>query len=121
MAEPALSLSGLEKCYGDTAAVAGLDLDVAEGEFVTLLGPSGCGKTTTLGLIAGFLPLSAGDIRLKGRSVTDLAPFRRDIGVVFQDYALFPHMTAEENVAFGLKMRRIAKAETASRDRKSVV
>jgi putative spermidine/putrescine transport system ATP-binding protein len=115
MADPALSLRGLEKRYGDTAAVAGLDLDVAEGEFVTLLGPSGCGKTTTLGLIAGFLPLSAGDIRLRGRSVTDLAPFRRDIGVVFQDYALFPHMTAEENVAFGLKMRKVARAETASR------
>jgi ABC-type Fe3+/spermidine/putrescine transport system ATPase subunit len=115
MADPALSLRGLQKHYGDTAAVAGLDLDVAEGEFVTLLGPSGCGKTTTLGLIAGFLPLSAGDIRLRGRSVTGLAPFRRDIGVVFQDYALFPHMTAEENVAFGLKMRKVAKAETASR------
>jgi putative spermidine/putrescine transport system ATP-binding protein len=115
MAEPALSLSGLEKRYGDTRAVAGLDLEVAEGEFVTLLGPSGCGKTTTLGLIAGFLPLSGGDIRLRGRSVTDLAPYRRDIGVVFQDYALFPHMTAEENVAFGLRMRKVAKAETASR------
>jgi putative spermidine/putrescine transport system ATP-binding protein len=115
MGDPALSLVAVEKRYGDAAAVAGLTLDVAEGEFVTLLGPSGCGKTTTLGLIAGFLPLSAGDIRLKGRSVIGLPPFRRDIGVVFQDYALFPHMTAEENVAFGLKMRKVAKAETASR------
>jgi spermidine/putrescine ABC transporter ATP-binding subunit len=105
----------LEKRYGATAAVAGIDLDVAEGEFVTLLGPSGCGKTTTLGLIAGFLPLSGGDIRLKGRSVIGLPPFRRDIGVVFQDYALFPHMTAEDNVAFGLKMRKVPKAEMASR------
>jgi len=115
MAEPALSLVALEKRYGDTAAVSNLTLHVAEGEFVTLLGPSGCGKTTTLGLIAGFLPLSGGDIRLKGRSVVGLPSFRRDIGVVFQDYALFPHMTAEVNVAFGLKMRRVPKPEMASR------
>src|SRR5215475_8672256 len=98
VAEPALSLVGLEKRYGDMRAVAGIDLDVADGEFVTLLGPSGCGKTTTLGLIAGFFGPSAGDVRLKGRSIAGLRPYRRDIGVVFQDYALFPHMTAAENV-----------------------
>src|SRR5215470_15165827 len=115
MGEPALRLAGLAKFYGDTVAVAQLDLDVAEGEFVTLLGPSGCGKTTTLGLIAGFFPPSGGDVRIRGRSVIDVPPFRRDIGVVFQDYALFPHMSAAENVAFGLKMRRLPKAEIAQR------
>jgi putative spermidine/putrescine transport system ATP-binding protein len=97
--------------------VAGIDLDVAEGEFVTLLGPSGCGKTTTLGLIAGFFPPTAGEIYLKGKPVADLPSFRRDIGVVFQDYALFPHMTAAENVAFGLEMRRVPRAECRERVR----
>ena len=115
MAEPALSLIGLEKRYGDMRAVAGITLDVPEGEFLTLLGPSGCGKTTTLGLIAGFFPPSAGEVRIKGRSITNLPPFRRDIGVVFQDYALFPHMSAAQNVAFGLRMRKVARAETDRR------
>ncbi|HEY3073798.1 MAG TPA: ATP-binding cassette domain-containing protein, partial [Burkholderiales bacterium] len=89
-----LRLAGLEKRYGATVAVAGIDLEVREGEFMTLLGPSGCGKTTTLGLIAGFFPPSAGEIYLRGQPVAGLPPFKRDIGVVFQDYALFPHMTA---------------------------
>ena len=115
MSEPALRLAGIEKRYGATIAVAGVDLDVREGEFVTLLGPSGCGKTTTLGLIAGFFPPTRGEIYLKGRPVANLPPFRRDIGVVFQDYALFPHMTAGENVAFGLKMRDLEKGEIARR------
>ncbi len=115
MADAALELIGLEKHYGGAAAVAGIDLTVNEGEFVTLLGPSGCGKTTTLALVAGFLPPTAGEILLKGKSVADLPAFRRDIGVVFQDYALFPHMTAAENVAFGLKMRRVPSSETAKR------
>jgi len=113
--DPALRLSGIEKHYGGTVAVAGIDLDVAEGEFVTLLGPSGCGKTTTLGLIAGFFPPTSGEIYLKGKPVADLPSFRRDIGVVFQDYALFPHMTAAQNVAFGLRMRKVGAAETDKR------
>ena len=117
MAEPALRLAGIEKHYGATTAVAGIDLAVAEGELVTLLGPSGCGKTTTLGLIAGFFAPSAGEIYLKGKPVVDLPSFRRDIGVVFQDYALFPHMSAGENVGFGLRMRNVAPAEIASRVR----
>jgi len=115
MVDPALSLAGIEKRYGDTLAVAGLDLDVAEGEFVTLLGPSGCGKTTTLAVVAGFFAPSKGDVRIKGRSVLGLPPFRRDIGVVFQDYALFAHMTAAQNVAFGLMMRRVSKPEIERR------
>ena len=113
--DAALCLVGIEKHYGSTPAVAGIDLAVRDGEFVTLLGPSGCGKTTTLALIAGFFPPTAGEIYLKGKPVADLPSFRRDIGVVFQDYALFPHMTAAQNVAFGLKMRKVAPAEIAQR------
>lgn len=120
MSEPALRLAGIEKRYGATVAVAGVDLEVGEGEFVTLLGPSGCGKTTTLGLIAGFFPPTRGEIYLKGRPVANLPPFRRDIGVVFQDYALFPHMTVGENVAFGLKMRDLKKAEIGQRVREAL-
>ena len=113
--EPALRLSNIEKHYGATQAVAGIDLSVAEGEFVTLLGPSGCGKTTTLGLIAGFFPATGGEIFLKGKEVAGLPPFRRNIGVVFQDYALFPHMSIKENVAFGLQMRKTPREETVRR------
>ena len=115
MSEAALRLAGIEKRYGATVAVAGIDLEVRDGEFLTLLGPSGCGKTTTLGLIAGFFPPSAGEIFLRGRPVAGLPPFKRDIGVVFQDYALFPHMTAGENVAFGLRMRGLPKEEIQNR------
>ncbi|HYI85668.1 MAG TPA: ABC transporter ATP-binding protein, partial [Burkholderiales bacterium] len=115
MSEAALRLAGIEKRYGATVAVAGVDLEVRDGEFLTLLGPSGCGKTTTLGLIAGFFPPSAGEIFLRGRPVAGLPPFKRDIGVVFQDYALFPHMTAGENVAFGLRMRGLRKEEMERR------
>src|SRR5207237_781710 len=112
--------AGLEKRYGATVAVAGIDLEVREGEFMTLLGPSGCGKTTTLGLIAGFFPPSAGEIYLKGQPVAGLPPFKRDIGVVFQDYALFPHMSAGDNVAFGLRMRNVAPAEIDQRVREAL-
>ena len=106
--ETALRLIGLEKHYGDNRRRRRASTSMSrDGEFLTLLGPSGCGKTTTLSLIAGFFPPSAGEIRLAGQPVTDLPPFRRDIGVVFQDYALFPHMTVAENVAFGLRMRNV--------------
>ncbi|MFN2646538.1 MAG: ABC transporter ATP-binding protein [Burkholderiales bacterium] len=115
-----LRLERLEKRYGSAVAVAGIDLAVGEGEFMTLLGPSGCGKTTTLGLIAGFFPPTAGSIHIGGGPVAELPPFRRDIGVVFQDYALFPHLTAAENVAFGLRMRKLAAAEIATRVREAL-
>ena len=88
---PILSLEGVVKRYGLTTAVGPIDLDVMQGEFVTLLGPSGCGKTTTLQIIAGLLVASAGRVRLQGRDMTGVAPSARDMGVVFQNYALFPH------------------------------
>jgi len=113
--EPAVSLRGVSKHFGAAVAVDGIDLDVRQGEFLTLLGPSGCGKTTTLNMIAGFLRPDGGSIRLNGREVDDLPPFHRDIGLVFQDYALFPHMTVAENIGFGLRMRRVARAEITRR------
>ncbi|MDM9624676.1 ABC transporter ATP-binding protein [Rhizobium sp. S152] len=100
-----LTLSRLRKSYGSTNVVDGIDLDVEAGELVSLLGPSGCGKTTTLRMIAGLAMPSHGDILFKGRSVTDVPVHKREVGVLFQSYALFPHMTVQANVAFGLEMR----------------
>ncbi len=96
-------------------AVAGIDLEVHDGEFFSMLGPSGSGKTTTLRMIAGFELPTAGRIFLHGTDVTEVAPFDRDVNTVFQDYALFPHMSVGENVGYGLMVRRVAKAERASR------
>jgi putative spermidine/putrescine transport system ATP-binding protein len=115
-----LELDNLSKRYGDHAAVAGVTLDVPDGEFIVLLGPSGCGKTTTLRMIAGFVEPSGGAARIGGVDVTYLPPWRRNTGMVFQSYALFPHMTVVENVAFGLEMRKIAKAEIAARAREAL-
>ena len=102
-------LKQVSKRYGDTIAVRGLDLDIREGEFLTLLGPSGCGKTTTLRMIAGFVLPSSGTVHLGDEDVTRLPPNKRGIGMVFQDYALFPHMTIGENIGFGLTERRVDK------------
>lgn len=113
----AIRLSGLRKSYGRTEAVAGVDLEIADGEFFSMLGPSGSGKTTVLRMIAGFETPSGGTVELAGRDVTRLAPFERDVHTVFQDYALFPHMTVEQNVAYGLKVRGVAKAERLVRAR----
>jgi putative spermidine/putrescine transport system ATP-binding protein len=110
-----LSISGLEKAYGDVRAVRGIDLEVAEGELVSLLGPSGCGKTTTLRCVAGFEIPTGGSIAFDGSDVTDLPPEKRDIGMVFQNYALFPHLTVAQNLAFGLEMRRIEHGAKAKR------
>ncbi len=108
-------LKQVTKRYGDTFAVRGLDLDIREGEFLTLLGPSGCGKTTTLRMIAGFVLPSSGTVYLGDEDVTRLPPNKRDIGMVFQDYALFPHMTIGENIAFGLTERHIDKMAISRR------
>jgi putative spermidine/putrescine transport system ATP-binding protein len=110
-----LSLKSLARRYGSTVAVADVTLDVAQGEFVVLLGPSGCGKTTTLRMIAGFVEPSAGSIAIGGRDVTALPPWKRNVGLVFQSYALFPHMTVSENIAFGLEMRGMDRAAMAGR------
>jgi putative spermidine/putrescine transport system ATP-binding protein len=110
-----LALEALTKRFGDAVAVDRLSLTVEKGEFVSLLGPSGCGKTTTLQMIAGFVEPSAGSIRLGERDLTAIRPAARGLGIVFQSYALFPHMTAAENVAFGLEMRGVAKAEQVRR------
>ena len=104
-----LQLRGLSKHFGAHLAVRDVDLNVAAGEMIVLLGPSGCGKTTTLRMIAGFLSASSGDILLDGVSILALPPHRRDIGVVFQSYALFPHLTVARNVRFGLEMRRMRR------------
>jgi putative spermidine/putrescine transport system ATP-binding protein len=114
-AEPDVRLRGLRKLYGEVVAVDGVDLDVARGEFFTMLGPSGSGKTTTLRLIAGFESPDEGTISLRGRDVSGDPPYARDVNTVFQDYALFPHMTVGENVAYGLKIKRVPRAERRTR------
>jgi len=111
----AVRLESVEKRYGDVVAVAGVDLEVRDGEFFSMLGPSGSGKTTTLRMIAGFELPTAGRILLHGADVTAIPPFDRDVNTVFQDYALFPHMTVGDNVAYGLVVRKVARAERVTR------
>jgi putative spermidine/putrescine transport system ATP-binding protein len=116
-----IAFESVRKSYDGTSyVVRGLDLDVAQGEFLTLLGPSGSGKTTTLMMLAGFETPTEGVIRLAGERIDSVPPHRRNIGVVFQNYALFPHMTVGENVAFPLKMRRLGKAEVRTRVRRAL-
>ena len=110
-----IAISGLVKGFGAVTAVDHADLVVADGELFTLLGPSGCGKTTLLRLLAGFSQPDAGEIRFGDRVVNGLAPYERNIGMVFQNYALWPHMTVAANVAYGLKLRKLSAAEIASR------
>lgn len=110
-----LELRGLGKRFGGTIAVDDLSLSIPKGEFVCLLGPSGCGKTTTLQMIAGFVQPSAGAIHLDGKDITGLKPCRRGLGIVFQSYALFPHMTVAQNVAFGLEMRKVPPVQRRER------
>jgi putative spermidine/putrescine transport system ATP-binding protein len=118
---PAVRLAGIRRRYGDVHAVAGIDLEIARGEFFTLLGPSGSGKTTTLRIIAGFERPDEGVVELGGVDVTSTPPFLRDVNTVFQDYALFPHMTVAENIGYGLRVKgesraaRRAKVEEALR------
>ena len=110
-----VELSSVTKRFGSLVAVDDLSLELASGEFFTLLGPSGCGKTTTLRMVAGFEQPSAGEIRIEGDDVADLPPHKRPTNTVFQSYALFPHLSVEDNVAFGLKRKRVPKAEIGRR------
>jgi putative spermidine/putrescine transport system ATP-binding protein len=115
VAEIDVRLEGIRKTYGDVVAVDRVDLEIPAGEFFTLLGPSGSGKTTTLRLIAGFERPDEGHIELGGADVTNRAPYERDVNTVFQDYALFPHMTVAENVAYGLRVKHVPRAERKRR------
>jgi spermidine/putrescine ABC transporter ATP-binding subunit len=110
-----VALTGLVKRYGATRALDGVSLAIAPGEFFTLLGPSGCGKTTTLRSVAGFVTPDAGEVAIDGASMTGVPPHRRRVGMVFQHYALFPHRTVAQNVAFGLRMQKVEKTEIARR------
>ncbi|MSS00208.1 ABC transporter ATP-binding protein [Arthrobacter sp. BL-252-APC-1A] len=111
----AISLSAVTKSFGDFTAVKDLDLDIRSGEFFSLLGPSGSGKTTVLRMVAGFEPVTSGIIKLHGTDVTAKAPFERDVNTVFQDYALFPHLTVAQNVGYGLKLRKTPRPERERR------
>ncbi len=112
---PVIRFEGIRKSFGPVDAVAGVDLDIAEGEFFSLLGPSGCGKTTLLRMLAGLEDPSAGRIRIGGNDVTDVPPFARPVNMMFQSYALFPHMSVADNVAFGLKQEGRPSAEIKTR------
>jgi putative spermidine/putrescine transport system ATP-binding protein len=110
-AAPAVRLSGIRRTYGDVVAIDELDLEIAEGEFFTLLGPSGSGKTTTLRVIAGFEQPDRGRVELRGVDVTRVPPSERDVNTVFQDYALFPHMSVQENVEYGLRVKGVGRKQ----------
>jgi len=112
---PLIRLQQVCKHYGDQAALSDISLDIYNGEFLTILGPSGCGKTTLLRLIAGFEPLTAGRLHLNGRDMADIPPEGREVNTVFQSYALFPHMSVFDNVAFGLRMHRQPPGDIARR------
>ena len=106
-----LSLKGIKKSFENTDVLKGIDLDIAQGEFITLLGSSGCGKTTTIRIIAGLEMPDEGRVILDGTDITDLSPDKRNVNTIFQNYALFPHMNVADNISYGLKIRKVAKAE----------
>jgi len=112
---PAISIQGVSKAFGDVRAVDDVSLEIAEGEFITLLGPSGCGKTTTMRMIAGFEEPDTGTILLRGTDVVGVPPNRREVNMCFQHYALFPHMTVGDNIAYGLKLKKVPKDERTRR------
>jgi spermidine/putrescine transport system ATP-binding protein len=118
--EPDIRLRGVVKRFGDQTAVAGLDLEIERGAFYALLGPSGCGKTTTLRMIGGFEEPTEGRVFLGGSDVTDLPPYKRDVNTVFQSYALFPHLSVEKNVAFGLERKKLGREEVSQRVREAL-
>src|SRR5262245_31925953 len=109
-----LELSTVSKRYGQELAVDNISFQVQEGQIMSLLGPSGCGKTTTLRLIAGFEVVEGGDIRIRGQSVRNKRPYERNVGLVFQDYALFPHMNVEQNIIFGMRERGVSSSQFQS-------
>ena len=111
-------LEGITKAYGDHVIIPPLSLSIHDGEFLTLLGPSGCGKTTLLRMLAGLDTPTKGKIILDGQDITNLPPYKRDVNMVFQNYALFPHMAAEENIGFGLRMKGVGREEAAKRTQK---
>ena len=115
MSDSIVSLIGVEKSFGKNKVVKNMNVEIKGGEFLTLLGPSGCGKTTTLRMIAGFEEVSSGTIKVQGESVADKEPYERDVNTVFQNYALFPHMTVFDNIAYGLKIRKRPKNEIINR------
>lgn len=115
MNNPIITIEGVEKRFGNNLVVKNLNLEIAEGEFLTLLGPSGCGKTTTLRMIAGFEEASSGIIKVEGERIENKEPFQRNVNTVFQNYALFPHMTVFQNVAYGLTIKKVPKAEIQER------
>ena len=115
MGESILQLQQIRKSFADTEVLKGIDLEAGQGEFITLLGASGCGKTTTLRIIAGLELPDSGQVILEGRDITDWEPNRRDVNTVFQNYALFPHMNVADNVGYGLKIRKVPKAQIAER------
>lgn len=115
MSGAGLQVSGVNLSYGSQRVLRGIDLEIRPGEFFAFLGPSGCGKTSLLRVIAGFNQAETGRVLLDGRDITGLPPWKRDVGLVFQSYALWPHMTVRRNVAFGLEERRLPRAEVAAR------
>lgn len=115
-----VEIKGAFKQFGANVVLNGIDLKVKQGELLTLLGPSGCGKSTTLNLIAGFLDPDRGEVHIKGNNVTKVPPYKRDLGMVFQTYSLFPHMTVYENLSFGLKLRKVGKAEQKKKINKAL-
>jgi len=114
-----IEIRAVDKVFGSTQVLHGVDLEVADGEFLVLVGPSGCGKSTLLRLIAGLDEVSGGEIVIGGRVVNDLAPKDRDIAMVFQNYALYPHMTVRDNMAFSLKLRGESRAMVAGKVEKA--
>ena len=104
-------IEGLHKTYGTNAVLSNIDMTIEEGEFVTLLGPSGCGKSTILRIVAGLTDATSGVVKIEGKNMNNIQPKNREVGMVFQSYALFPNMTVKENVAFGLKMKKMNASE----------
>ena len=120
MSKSAISLRNLRRSFGEVKAVDGVNLDIADGEFFAMLGPSGSGKTTVLRLIAGFEIPDSGEIEIDGINVSNVPPFNRDVNTVFQDYALFPHMSVQKNVEYGLRVKGVKKEEREARARKAL-